>query len=58
MKQKAPSDYRGLNERDLVFSSSDPGETRTHDQWFSQPKMLLINKQMGLQYLILRHIHL
>jgi len=33
MKQKAPSDYRGLNERDLVFLFSDPGETRTHGQW-------------------------
>ena len=58
MKQKSPSVYRGLNERDLVFLSSDPGETRTHGQWFSQPKMLLINIQMGLQYLILRYTHL
>ena len=37
MKQKAPSDYRGLNERDLVFLFSDPGETRTHGQWLKRP---------------------
>ena len=37
MELKAPSDYRGLCERTMVFSSSDPGATRTHDQWLKRP---------------------
>ncbi len=56
---KNPRHLSRVSMRDCWYlSRCDPGATRTHDQWFSQPKMLLINIQMGLQYLILRYTHL
>ena len=33
MKQKAPQLSEAFIERQMVFISSDPGETRTHGQW-------------------------
>ena len=47
MKQKAPSDYRGLNERDLVLFSSDPGATRTHDQWLKRPLLYQLSYRIN-----------
>ncbi len=37
MKQKPPTCAEGFYERQLVFISSDPGETRTHGQWLKRP---------------------
>ena len=48
MKQKAPSDYRGLNKRDLVFLFSDPGETRTHGQWLKRPLLYQLSYRIEI----------
>ena len=48
MKQKAPSNYRGLNERDLVFLFSDPGATRTHDQWLKRPLLYQLSYRIKI----------
>ena len=37
LKLKAPEFFRGLCERTMIFSSSDAGEARTHDQWLKRP---------------------
>jgi hypothetical protein len=33
MTNKKPHRETGLQVRDVWYSESDPGETRTHDQW-------------------------
>ena len=37
MKEKAPQLSEAFIEREMVFISSDPGETRTHGQWLKRP---------------------
>ena len=37
MTNKKPHRETGLQVRDVWYSESDPGETRTHGQWLKRP---------------------
>ena len=37
MTNKKPHRETGIQVRDVWYSESDPGETRTHDQWLKRP---------------------
>ena len=49
MKQKTPDLCRGFDEREMVFSSSDPGATRTHDQWLKRPLLYQLSYRIKHQ---------
>ena len=48
MKQKTPDLCRGFDEREMVFSSSDPGATRTHDQWLKRPLLYQLSYRIKI----------
>ena len=50
MKEKAPQLSEAFIEREMVFISSDPGETRTHGQWLKRPLLYQLSYRIKKYY--------
>ena len=48
LKLKTPRGYRGVCRENLVFSSSDSGETRTHGQWLKRPLLYQLSYRVEI----------
>ncbi len=47
MTNKKPHRETGLQVRDVWYSESDPGETRTHDQWLKRPLLYQLSYRIS-----------
>ena len=47
MTNKNPHRETGLQVRDVWYSESDPGETRTHDQWLKRPLLYQLSYRIS-----------
>ena len=47
MTNKKPHRETGLQVRDVWYSESDPGETRTHGQWLKRPLLYQLSYRIS-----------